>query len=143
MGKHSTPCKYVHHWCCLCNSPGQARFAVLPGTGPGHCWLPGGIVQQQGGEAPMAAWGWVRSRPAGWSSGTPPSPSSPLLARADHGEQVSCRGALKCQRGVGVGRKGVFLHLNTTAGHSLRQYLCQLQGKLPSHPTDGGPWPCQ
>lgn len=37
MGKHSTPCKYVHHWCHLCSSPGLAGFAVLvlPGAGWG------------------------------------------------------------------------------------------------------------
>lgn len=37
MGKHSTPCKYVHHWCHLCSSPGPAGFAVLvlPGAGWG------------------------------------------------------------------------------------------------------------
>lgn len=37
MGKHSTPCKYVHHWCHLCSSPGPAGLAVLvlPGAGWG------------------------------------------------------------------------------------------------------------
>lgn len=49
MGKHSTPCKYVHHWCHLCSSPGPPKFAmlVLPGEGLGHCWLPGSRVQQR------------------------------------------------------------------------------------------------
>lgn len=89
MGKHSTPCKYVHHWCHLCSSPGPAGFAtlVLPGAGPGHCWLPEGRaqqhpdplpgLQQQGGKAPTAAWGWARSWPAGWTHGALPSLAVP------------------------------------------------------------------
>lgn len=47
------------------------------------------------------------------------------------------------REGFGVGKKGVSLHLNTTAGHSLLRYPGQLQGRLPSSPADGGVWPCR
>lgn len=113
MGKHSTPCKYVQErrWCRLCSAQGQARFVVLPGAEP-LCRRPPGdrlrpwrdplpCLPPQGGEAPTAT--------RGWTSGAPPSPSSPLLLRAARGAQVSRRGAPGSQRGVWSGKNRCFL----------------------------------
>lgn len=85
MGIHSTPCKYVHHWCHLCSSPGPARIYNAGGSRSGTrallparrqslaapAPLPG--LQQQGGNAPTATWSW----PAGWTHGALPSLAVP------------------------------------------------------------------
>lgn len=159
MGKHSTPCKYVHHWCHLCSSPGPAGFAmlVLPGVGAGHCWLPGGRAQQHPDPFPgLQQQGARPLRPpgAGWGAGLLAGHTAPCQAWQSPAPEGWPRGIGVMKKCPGVSEKGLerrkrcFLALElhswplpTAIPGSARERLpfCP----VPSHPVDGGVRPCR
>lgn len=82
---------------------------VLPGGGPGHCWLPEGRVQQcpdplpvqqQGGEAPTAARSWARS----WLLAGHTAPCRARQSPAPEGRPRGIGGMKRCP---GVSERGL------------------------------------
>lgn len=151
MGKHSTPCKYVqvHHWCRLCNSPGEARSWGTAGcreaeSGRGRTRSPASSCRWRGPYGRMG----LGEEPARWLEKRPPAEprQSPACEGWPWGVGVTqrCPGGLR--EGFAAGQKSVSSRLSTTAGRSLLRYPGQLQRRLlsrpvPSCPAAGGAWP--
>lgn len=151
MGKHSTPCKYVqvHHWCRLCNSPGEARSRGTAGcreaeSGRGRTRSPASSCRVA---RPLRPHGAGRGAgPLAGQAAPRRAPAVPCLRGLTVGRRGHAEVPRRAQRGVCSGAKRRFLALEHQAGRSLLRYPGQLQRRLlsrpvPSCPADRGAWP--